>query len=1054
MHRTRDAPIQVAIVGGGCAAMTAAFELTRPEHHGRYQVTVYQLGWRLGGKGASGRGPAGRIEEHGLHLWMGFYENAFGLLRECYGELGRDPRTSPIADWHDALRRRPTSASWTNTGGSWRRLRRSFPPSPASRAIRTSRASNSPSPTISCAAPACCAQLLVAAQPSAARNHGARRRVLREGRGESAQVRQAGALAAVLQGAVSRRSRGSLLAYSAGDSRALLRQRSRRTRGASSSRARARRRGRRLWKIIDMSSRPCAASFAFGLATDPRGFDAIDEYDCREWLLLNGASQQSLDSGFLRGLYDLGFAYEDGDPERPALAAGAGAARHACARSSPTAARSSGRCRRAWATSCSRRSTRCCARRGVRFEFFHRLENVRPGSARATASTPHVEALEFDVQAEIAGGGEYRPLVDVADCRAGRRAPDWRSSSTASASPREGGTSSRSGIAGASAATTLRVGHDFDFVVLGVGLGAVPHVCREIVARDPRWRAMVDHVKTVATQAFQVWLRDGHGGARLGRASGVNVSGFVEPFDTWADMRTCRRASVAEPPRAARLLLQRARRSPTPAADRVRPPPYPRRAQRAASRENAIRFLNRDIGTSGRGRSTRRRVPLGSAGPTDRRGSGPARRLRRPSSGRRTSIPSDRYTLSLPGSSAYRISPLDDTLRQPDDRRRLDRLRLQRRLRRGGGDVGPARRPRDLPPPAARGHHRLRPPLTMRRSPPSTEPSRPTRLRPAPVVRRAATRTSATGARRRAAPAACDNLVDELLAHVPSRVACGAGATTRRIGLRLQPRFLVGIGLDRDQLAAARPRAPGAHFVRMDATRLAFARESFDAVVCVEAALHFATRTRFLLEALRVLRPGGTLVVSDLLLARGTPLIPAENHLAGPKAYLDLVSGIGFRAVTVTDVTSATWRSYRRRLAYAVCRAPPTHRLRRRARSARRQRRAGVGGPARRAGRRAQPTDCATALGRPAVPLHCVAHAERQRSQTDLEFALLAAGSSPGLLEQQQRADGGSLHCRRLEPLVRVRRSGRKHSRYAPPGSPARAPCDTPGRRSTSTVVS
>src|SRR5215470_3657799 len=98
-----EAPARVAIVGGGCAAMAAAFELTRPEHGGRYEVTVYQLGWRLGGKGASGRGVADRIEEHGLHLWMGFYENAFRLMRECYAELKRDPKTCPIADWRDAF---------------------------------------------------------------------------------------------------------------------------------------------------------------------------------------------------------------------------------------------------------------------------------------------------------------------------------------------------------------------------------------------------------------------------------------------------------------------------------------------------------------------------------------------------------------------------------------------------------------------------------------------------------------------------------------------------------------------------------------------------------------------------------------------------------------------------------------------------------------------------------------------------------------------------------------------------------------------------------------
>ena len=69
------------------------------------EVTVYQRGWRLGGKGASSRGPNGRIEEHGLHVWLGFYDNAFRLLRSCYEELDR-PRTDPacpIQGWRDAF---------------------------------------------------------------------------------------------------------------------------------------------------------------------------------------------------------------------------------------------------------------------------------------------------------------------------------------------------------------------------------------------------------------------------------------------------------------------------------------------------------------------------------------------------------------------------------------------------------------------------------------------------------------------------------------------------------------------------------------------------------------------------------------------------------------------------------------------------------------------------------------------------------------------------------------------------------------------------------------
>lgn len=46
----------IVIIGGGMSALTAAFELTSlPEWQRRYDITLYQMGHRLGGKGASGR---------------------------------------------------------------------------------------------------------------------------------------------------------------------------------------------------------------------------------------------------------------------------------------------------------------------------------------------------------------------------------------------------------------------------------------------------------------------------------------------------------------------------------------------------------------------------------------------------------------------------------------------------------------------------------------------------------------------------------------------------------------------------------------------------------------------------------------------------------------------------------------------------------------------------------------------------------------------------------------------------------------------------------------
>lgn len=91
---------RIAILGGGIAGLTTAYELiSQPQGAEKYDVTVYQMGWRVGGKGASGRNPdAGqRIEEHGLHVWSGFYENAFALMRQCYPQLRRVPGKDPLA---------------------------------------------------------------------------------------------------------------------------------------------------------------------------------------------------------------------------------------------------------------------------------------------------------------------------------------------------------------------------------------------------------------------------------------------------------------------------------------------------------------------------------------------------------------------------------------------------------------------------------------------------------------------------------------------------------------------------------------------------------------------------------------------------------------------------------------------------------------------------------------------------------------------------------------------------------------------------------------------
>lgn len=509
---------KVVIVGGGISGLTAAYELSRTaDLRAAWGVEVVEMGHRYGGRLASEFHPEawGRNQEHGLHVWFGFYANTFRLTEDVWRNFpkpdgcpwqGLDDLLRPIFHCDHGL---PIDDTFV--------IRRAFFPRRPARETTTEPASLDAHFAMLLDAPraalATATSLLAgrAPEPPAAESGPSDPGPL------STLVQRLGAALPrrAAPGPKARARVGRRLERALAIFHRPIIEAARRLAGDDP--------GRR--SVVDALDMVLAA--VRGLCSAEHGvlhdgdFDRLSGWELSDWLEYHGMSRRTRTQGrLLAALYDIPFAFRDGRPDQPVMEAGTGL-RYAMRillgyAHAPAFLLNTGAGETIVAPLYA-----LLRERGVRFTPFHRLDGLQ-----IDAQTNQVTKLSFTQM--VVAKPNYDPLV-VKDGVLGFRAPpdpqDDLYSRWAPRRPR--------------ASVQMRLGEHFDDVILALPLGCIMpdgdgHTpVQAWLDHHPPAQACLERLHLVPTVAAQIWTKEHVDTLRLRDRAVVT---WAQPYSVACDM--------------------------------------------------------------------------------------------------------------------------------------------------------------------------------------------------------------------------------------------------------------------------------------------------------------------------------------------------------------------------------------------------------------------------------------------------------------------------------------------------------------------------------------
>ncbi len=556
---------KIAVLGGGMGSLSAVFEITNyPGWEEHYDITVYQMGWRLGGKLAIGRGPCDRIEEHGIHVFLGFYNNAFRLMQETYAERkskNLDPG-NPFQEWTQAFNKHSSIMlpHFSTSLGKWTNFTINFPenemvpgegpvPNHMDHLIKLLDWILKLEDEFRKYETGCAGVLIKAAiklfLPQKTAKFAQTKSITPPKKPDFEKLKKIRSHYSTLKSnkftdtASDIETIEKILDYL--DDFLLDLQEAlndlHKEDGELYDFV--------IWAQLGVvNMKGIFKDKVFDPVTNNFNFDLINHLDYRQWLTTHGADNEVIYCAPVRDIYTLVFAYKNGDTSQDGQIAAGTALRGAMLivlgyKGAVMYKFSSGTADVAISP-----MYQVLKSRGVKFEFFQKVKKIHHGSDKL------IQKITMERQMKLRDGlTEYDPFYEVNKIQSWPSMPIFDQLDAQQVQQykqleaQEKYVNLESNWSAWQGETyELNINQDFDQVICGIAIGALKDICNEIKDNNQSWKDMLEQVATVQTQAVQLWLKPtlaqlGMDVTKWGMKAGDRpiTDTYTNPINSWID---------------------------------------------------------------------------------------------------------------------------------------------------------------------------------------------------------------------------------------------------------------------------------------------------------------------------------------------------------------------------------------------------------------------------------------------------------------------------------------------------------------------------------------